>query len=53
MVRTTNGSAVIVHMWKEDKGITGNTNTIPDTRSLESNNYINNFLPAGLEISKH
>ena len=36
-------------MRKEDKGITGNRNTI----SSESNNYINDFLPAGLEISKH
>ena len=53
MEGTTNGSAVTVHMRREDKGTTGNRNTTPDTISSESNNYINDFLPAGLEISKH
>lgn len=44
-------SAAIMHMRKEDKGITGNRNTIPDTINLQSNNY--DFPPAGLEISMH
>ena len=33
-------SAEIMHMRKEDKEITGNSNTIPDTISPKSNNYI-------------
>lgn len=33
-------SAALVHMRKEDKAVTGNRNTIPDSISLQSNNYI-------------
>lgn len=33
-------SAALVHMRKEDKAVTGNRNTIPDSISPQSNNYI-------------